>query len=207
MVDGVIGGMRTCSGLSDLGRKQAAALHDRFVEGAEPDVDVVYASPMPRARETTDIVLPALGGHEVNTHSELEEFRLGEADGLTWEVARERFGGFAIWREDPYRQVVPGADSRAGFRHRVALALTDIAHDHPGSTVFVGCHGGVVSSALALAFGVGPNQAMADLPTVVTSITELEYQEWPDRGRRWRLLRYNDSAHLTAAGLPHSTNP
>ena len=205
MVDGVIGGLATCSGLSDLGRDQAAALRDRFAAGAEPDVDVVYASPMPRARETTDIVLPALGDLAVNTHSELEEFRFGEADGMTWQQARERYHGFSIWREDPHRQVVPGADSRAGFRHRVALALSDIAHHHPGATVFVGCHGGVVSSALALAFGVGAHQTMADLPTVVTSITELEYHEWPDRGRRWRLIRYNDAAHLAASGLAESS--
>lgn len=205
MVDGVIGGMRTCSGLSDLGRQQAKALHDRFASGTEPDIDVIYASPMPRARETTDIVAPGIGSLAINTHDDLEEFRFGDADGLTWAQARERYGGLSIWQEDPHRPVVPGADSRAGFRHRVAMALSDIATAHPGATVFVGCHGGVVSAALALAFGVGVGQPTADLPTAVTSITELECQRWPDREPRWRLHRYNDATHLESAGLARSS--
>ena len=73
MVDGVVGGPATCRGLSDVGQAQAAALRDRFASGTEIDVDVVYSSPLPRARETTDIVLPALGSGnlEVHTHDEL----------------------------------------------------------------------------------------------------------------------------------------
>lgn len=198
MVDGVVGGPATCRGLSDVGQAQAAALRDRFASGTEIDVDVVYSSPLPRARETTDIVLPALGSGnlEVHTHDELEEFRLGEADGLTWEAFRARYGPTNILDRDPYRPLVPGGDSRAGFRHRVAVALSEISERHHGATIFVGCHGGVVSAAMATAFGLAPNQHLVDLPTVVTSITELEIFRGGERGRRWTCRRYNDAAHL-----------
>jgi len=201
MVDGGVGGPETCSGLSTHGRAQAAALRDRFAAGAEPAIDVAYSSPLPRARETTEIVLPALGDLDIHTHPELEEFRLGEADGLTWEQVRETYGAFSIAEQDPYRPFVPGGDTRAGFRHRVATALSDIAESHRGATIFVGCHGGVISSAMAVAFGLAPNQQIVDLPTVVTSITELEILRGGDRGRRWVCHRYNDSTHLHGGPL------
>jgi len=203
MVDGVVGGPATCSGLSEHGRAQAAALRDRFAAGAEPDIDVVYSSPLPRARETTDIVLPSLGAGslDVHVHPELEEFRLGEADGLTWEQLRARYGGFNMVEQDPYRELVPGGDTRAGFRHRVATALSDIADAHIGATIFVGCHGGVISSAMAVAFGLAPNQQIVELPTVVTSITELEILRGGGKGRRWVCHRYNDSTHLHGGPL------
>jgi broad specificity phosphatase PhoE len=203
MVDGVIGGLGTCTGLSDLGRLQAGALRDRWAEGKEPAVDVVYASPLPRARETTDIVLPSLGSGEleVQTHDDLEEFRMGEANGLTWEQLRERYELGIAGHSDPYKSLVPEGDSRAGFRHRVAVALTEIAERHRGSTIFVGCHGGVISSAMAVAFGLPPNQQTVDLPTEVTSITEIEHLADADRGRRWRVRRYNDFVHIRGTQL------
>ena len=203
MVDGVVGGPLTCTGLSDMGRAQAAALRDRFASGTESPIDVVYASPLPRARETTDIVRPALGDGSlpVNTHAELEEFRLGEADGLTWDEVRERYGVIEVAEQDPYREFIPGGDTRAGFRHRVALALADIAEAHHGKTIFVGCHGGVISSAMAVAFSLAPNQQLVELPTVVTSITELEIFRGGGRGRRWVCQRYNDSTHLHGTEL------
>ncbi|MFT7645664.1 MAG: putative phosphoglycerate mutase [Candidatus Poriferisodalaceae bacterium] len=205
MVDGVVGGMLTCSGLSDLGRVQAAALRERFARGTEPEIDVVYASPMPRARETTDIALPALGGgvagHEVHTHLELEEFRLGEADGMAWDAVREKYGELFGKNSHPYQPLIPGGDSRAGFRHRVATALAEITEEHRGSTIFVGCHGGVVNAGMLQAFDLSVGHPVVDLPTVVTSVTELEHRFSATAGHRWLVRRYNDSVHLHGTEL------
>ncbi|WP_428122781.1 histidine phosphatase family protein [Candidatus Poriferisodalis sp.] len=208
MAEGIVGGPKGCRGLTDRGHAQAAALRDRFAAGREPQVHFVYTSPLPRARETTDIVLPALGGGErdnldVRIHDDLEEMRLGPIDGMTWEAARQQF---AFVRSDgqPYTPVVPGGESRAGFRHRVAQVLNDIAASHPGATVFVGCHGGIVSAAMAMAFGIPPAQPGVGVVTAVTSITELELLDGDnglldgDKGRRWQVRRFNDAAHLTA---------
>jgi probable phosphoglycerate mutase len=200
MDEGIVGGPRGCRGLTERGRAQAAALRDRFAAGREPEVHVVYSSPLPRARETTDIVLPALGSEaergslDVHVHSELEEMRLGPADGMTWEAARERFG-FIQPMDQPYTPVVDGGESRAGFRHRVALALNDIAAAHAGKTVFVGCHGGIASAAMAMAFGIPPGHRGVGVVTAVTAITELELLEF-DRRRLWQVRRFNDAAHL-----------
>ena len=92
MVDGVVGGPKTCSGLSPKGRRQAELLGKRFEVGNEPSFDVVYSSPLPRALETTHILLGTNPlDLEINIHPDLEEFRLGEADGLTWDQVRESY--------------------------------------------------------------------------------------------------------------------
>jgi probable phosphoglycerate mutase len=61
--------------------------------------------------------------------------------------------------------------------------------------VVVACHGGVVMGSMISFLGL-PSQrpASADLVVTNTSITEWE------REGRWRLVRFNDSAHL--AGSP-----
>ena len=114
MVDGVVGGLKTCSGLSAKGQQQANLLGERFVTGSEGSIDIVYSSPLPRARETTEIVLRVASiNHEINIHDDLEEFRLGEADGLTWEQVREKYELSDFEQRDPFVAIIPGADSRA----------------------------------------------------------------------------------------------
>ena len=202
MVEGVVGGPKTCSGLSELGKRQASSLGKRFASGSENSIDVVYASPLPRAFQTTEILLSYLTEtHLVNVHSELEEFRLGEADGLTWGQVRERYNLDNFEQRGPFSSIIPGADSRAGFRHRVGKALSEIESTHSGSTILVGCHGGVISAAMAIAFGLAPNQQQTELAPSVTSITELDITSSKDRGRRWMCRRYNDTSHLHGSEL------
>ena len=202
MVEGVVGGPKTCSGLSERGKKQALSLGERLASGGENSINVVYSSPLPRAIETTEILLSRLSeAHEVNIHSDLEEFSLGEADGLTWDQVRERYNLDNFEQRDPFTSIIPGADSRAGFRHRVGQALSDIGSAHPGSTILVGCHGGVISAAMAVAFGLAPNQWQTELAPGVTSITELEISSSKDRGRRWMCRRYNVTSHLHGSDL------
>ena len=92
MVDGMVGGPKTCSGLSDRGRAQAERLGARFASGSENSIEIAYTSPLPRAVETTEIVLSSGSLNlDINVHVDLEEFRLGEADGLTWEEVRTKY--------------------------------------------------------------------------------------------------------------------
>ena len=64
-VDRVIGGHRTCSGLSDLGRQQAARLHDRLAATHELDGAVLISSNFDRAIETAQIIGPAIAGAHI----------------------------------------------------------------------------------------------------------------------------------------------
>ena len=74
-VDGV--GPRVDLGLSDEGKLQAQALADRLRLGNEIHADALYASTLPRARQTADILAPALGLSAV-LEQDLEEWRSGD---------------------------------------------------------------------------------------------------------------------------------
>src|SRR5687767_9069721 len=76
-------GMATDVGLSELGREQAERLRDRLAATGEVRADVLVASSLPRARQTAEIVAPALG-LEPALDDELHELRCGEGEGLTF---------------------------------------------------------------------------------------------------------------------------
>jgi probable phosphoglycerate mutase len=194
----VVGGERTCDGLSPLGVRQAEALRERFSRGDEVPVDVLIASTLPRAEETAQILSPGLGDLPVRTESELVEHRPGEADGIRFADFGARFGMFDP-REEPDRPLAPGGESLRQFYVRVRTAIDAVVREHLGATVCIVCHGGVIDNAFRDLLGVGL-EAPFDLWTLNTSITELRL-----RDDRWTLLRYNDAAHL--AGLPDRTSP
>jgi probable phosphoglycerate mutase len=192
-----IGGPRTCAGLSPLGWRQAEALGARLASGCEPTIDVLVASTYRRAVETAAVVAAALG-LEVAQDVDLGEHDPGPVcDGLRFDEYVERFGS-GDWEGDPYAAGFPGGETVAEFHHRVATALARTAATHPDDTVLVVCHGGVIDRAVRL-FLQAPATGAFEVHTTNTSITEFVQV----RNGRWRMLRYNDAAHL--AGLPAET--
>jgi probable phosphoglycerate mutase len=197
-VQRVLGGELSCTGLSPLGVRQAEALRARIERGAEPAIDAVVASTMPRARETAEIVLPALGDVPFETRSDLVEQRPGEADGLTFDEFRVRYP-VIDWRADPDVPLSPGGESINQFHARVRTALDEVREAYAGRTVMVVCHGGVIDVTFREFLGFHPS-APLDLWALNTSLTEFLHRPDVDR---WVLRRFNDSAHL--ADLPAST--
>ncbi|MCC6437037.1 MAG: histidine phosphatase family protein [Acidimicrobiales bacterium] len=197
-VEQIVGGAKGCTGLSELGRRQAARLRERFRAGGEPPVDVLYTSPMPRASQTAQILNEVLGLEEL-VEADLEEHRPGRADGLRWDEVEARFGPYEGDRY-PHRRLAPEAESVAEFQHRVSLALYRLIDANLGRCALLSCHGGVIDVAFRMALGLS-GRAQYDLWTLNASITELAARHpagvHPDR---WRLVRYNDAAHLV--GLP-----
>ena len=81
---------------------------------------------------------------------------------------------------------------------RAAAAIFRLVKDHADQTIVVVCHGGVIDVAFRVLLNL-PLTGGFELATLNTSLTELQHT---DRSR-WRLVRYNDAAHL--AGLPADT--
>lgn len=198
-VQGVFGGMKSCTGLSPLGQEQAARLRDRFAAGAESSIDEVWSSQMPRAMETAAIVNEAIG-LDVQIDPGLEEFRPGVVDGMAYTAYLEEYG-MPDQMADPYREIAQDGDSRATFFLRVGAALDRLATERAGRNVLVFCHGGVVDVAFRNLLGLH-SEAPFQLHTINTSVTEFITTSHEPK-RQWRLGRYNDAAHL--AGLPAST--
>lgn len=194
----VIGGPRTCTGLSPLGVQQAQALRDRWTTAPEFTPDLVIASHFPRARQTAEIVAEAFGSPEIVTDEGFGEHDPGvDCDGMTMAAFVERWGTTS-WEEDPFGVTFPGGETIAEFHFRVGTAVRRLVDTHPESTILIACHGGVIDTVLRQALKTAPTGSF-NINTLNTSITELELV----RPNRWSLRRYGDTAHLH--GLPAAT--
>jgi probable phosphoglycerate mutase len=196
-VAGVVGGHAGCTGLSPRGRLQAEALAARLVGSGElADVTAVYTSVLRRALETGSIVSPGIGaGAGSVANCDLCELHPGEADGLTWDEFRVRYGD-PDFDADPDRAVAPGGESWSSFVARASGAVARVAWAHRSERVVIVCHAGVIESTMLAFLPVAPGRSRLGLPTEHTSLTEWEMTE-----TGWRLMRYNDAAHLRALAI------
>ena len=198
-VTGVCGGRIGCRGLTDGGRLQVETLRDRLLATGElSGADALYASVLPRAVETAELLRPALGGPDAGTappevveECGLCELHPGDADGLTWGEFTERFGTLD-WDTDPGHPIAPGGESWTGFVNRVDATLDTLAARHAGQLVVVACHAGVIEASLLAKLPVvgGLAGARLQLRTRHASMTG-----WEIEGGRWRLLGFNDASH------------
>ena len=144
------------------------------------------------------MIAPSVGDLPVMVDPDLGEHEPGpECDGLTFDEFVARYGK-PDWDTDPYATTFPGGETVAEFQHRVGVALHRVALEHDGRTVMVVCHGGVIDRALRL-FLHTTSTGQFQIRTVNASLTEFVRVQ----ADLWRLLRYNDAAHL--AGLPDET--
>lgn len=191
-VERFLGGSRSCTGLTDHGRRQSEALRDRLMAEQSLGVDVLIASNFPRAIETATIVSPAVGSLQVAVDAGWGEHDPGpDCDGMSYVEFVERFGQ-PRWDGDPDDVVYPGGETVAQFHDRVMETLRRTVRSHEGGTVMVACHGGVIDAVLRNTLHMHP-VGKFELSTLNTSLTELTHV----RGSMWRLHRYNDAAHLT----------
>lgn len=153
--------------LDETGLEQAADLAER---ASTHNFAVLWCSPLPRARQTADIV-----GRRIGLEPR-EDARLMETDAGDWtdrtfaEIQAEAPQEFARFIGGDPTFAFPGGESFAHQGVRVAAALHDIKHaEHPALVV---CHGVVIRIALfqrsehhaALADPV-PNAALIALDT------------------------------------------
>lgn len=191
----VVGGRRGCTGLSEDGRAQAEALRRRLERSGElAHASAFYASVLARATETAQLIAPAVGGGSLALDQDcsLCELHPGEADALSWKEFRDRYGE-PDWDADPDSPIAPSGESWNGFVSRSASALSRLAEAHGGQQVVVVCHAGVIEAAMLAFLPVGGGRRRLSLRTEYASMTEFEAH--PPAGP-WRLLRYNDAAHL-----------
>src|SRR5215211_7728329 len=168
--------------LSDEGRAQAVRLANWL---AKDPIDAVYVSPMRRARETAAPLADALGLDPV-VDDELAEF--------------DRDAHFYIPLEelkaagDPrYLSMIQGeADGEVDqetFREVVRVAVERIVEAHPGNTVAIVCHGGVINAWASAVLG------LPDPLFFVPHYTSVNRFLASSRGHR-SVVSLNDLGHL-----------
>jgi broad specificity phosphatase PhoE len=156
-------GGRIDMNLSPRGRDQARTLAG-YLKGKT--FDAVYASPMKRVQQT---LAPALknGTPAQTIMPGLREVDFGDWTGYNWFQVQKKFGVHPYdWLDEIERGAVPRGETGVGFRARVEPCLFEIIRRHPGGTVAVFCHGGVIRMMLAI---------LLDLPLPKTNSFDVEY--------------------------------
>jgi probable phosphoglycerate mutase len=171
--------------LSPIGREQAELVGARL---ARQKFDALYVTTLRRTVETA-APLVRLSGLEPVVEPDLREVSLGEWEGglFRQKVADNDPVAVQMMTEERW-DVVPGAESSAGFTARIRGAIERIAAAHPDQRVVAFSHGAAIAEVLAQATGSRP---FAFLMSDNTAIARLMLTS-----ERWILRGFNDTAHL-----------
>ncbi len=171
--------------LTERGRRQAEFAAERL---ASSTAVALYTSPLLRARETAAPVAAATGLEPIDL-PDLREYGFGEAQGLRWEQAAERWG---LSDRDWGVGAVPGEEGMAAFRDRVARQFDALATRHAREVAICVVHGGVMGAVVASLCGLPPHEH-AQLYTGNCGIATFVQAEG-----RTVILALNDQSHLPA---------
>ena len=154
----------------------------RLTETGELADVVLYASAVPAGPGDGGADRAGLRGRRGARRGRFGEHDPGpDSDGLTFDefIARH---GMPDWESDAHAVTFPGGETLAELHHRVGIAVRDVVTAHPGRTIVVCCHGGVVNAVLRMALRT-PTTGGFELFTTNASLTELLLV----RPGRWRL--------------------
>ncbi len=166
------------SALTDPGREQAHRL--ALWLAANFKFAAFYSSTMERARQTSEIIAPAL-------HLPVQ-FRddLCEAD-FDIGAAMPQFADPMSAMDGHAVRVEDFPPTYVAFQSRVARAFQEIARAHDSGTILVITHGGVIATLLRTIFG-------AHQVSVHTDNTAATLLRW--NNSRWHLVYSNRTDHL-----------
>jgi len=171
--------------LTEHGHWQAEQVGERL---RHLPLAAVYVTNLQRTQQTAD---PLLGHLKLTSivEPDLREIHLGEWEGgLFRKKVAERDPAFLEVERTQDWAAIPGAESFAQLRSRVAAAIERLHVRHRGQRVVAFSHGGAIGAALAHATGASP---LAFASTDNASIAHLILLD-----DRWILRRYNDTGHL-----------
>ncbi|MYM34225.1 histidine phosphatase family protein [Duganella sp. FT94W] len=142
--------------LNEEGQRQALALGRAL---AAEKVDAVVASDLQRAMQTAQAVAAHHAGVAPHTEAQLRERAYGVFEGMLYQDIQDQYpADFQRWQARDIDAVMPHgerlAESFRQFYDRVIAALNQVAARHPGRTVAVVAHGGVLECAYRAARGI-----------------------------------------------------
>jgi probable phosphoglycerate mutase len=181
--------------LTTLGIAQAERLRDRLAGTGELKADVLISSTMLRARQTAEIIAPALT-LPIVYDDEVQEWRFPESEALNVDEYIEQFKSIPH-DQKPFFQVIPGAENWAQFMLRACTSLNRITRLYETQTIVIVCHGGVIDAS----FHYFLRLSTLHLPPAYFATHNTAITHWyraPEEGSAptWTLERYNDIMHL-----------
>jgi broad specificity phosphatase PhoE len=147
--------------LNEIGRAQAEAMAEKL-ESAE--LEVIYSSDLPRARETAEIIARRFG-LPVIVDPRLREIDLGVWEGMRGDdIAGEYPEDLAERERNPAHSRAPEGESATEVAERVWAAADDIARAHPEGAVLIVSHGLALAALICRARGLSLSEVYALVP-------------------------------------------
>lgn len=137
--------------LSDAGKRQAELLGENFPIN---HIDVVFASPLIRARETAEAVARKFN-LAVVTCEEFREINFGDWEGLTYDEIHQKWPQeHDMLFQSPDQLTCPNGESFAEVQKRAAGKMLEIIKEYDEKVVVITAHGGVIRTMLCHALGM-----------------------------------------------------
>jgi 2,3-bisphosphoglycerate-dependent phosphoglycerate mutase len=176
------------SDLTKLGIRQAQALARSLTRY---QFDAFYASDLGRTIHTATIISNKIKKDFI-TEARLRERNLGIAQGLTKADFKAQFPNeFEKFNSlDPEYQV-PEGESLGQVSNRSTTFVNELVLKHPGETILIVSHGGILTSFIQKALNIPLNQKRR-YSLYNTSINEFSISEDLD----WRLELWGETHHL-----------
>ena len=174
--------------LDEVGLAQVCALARRL---ASHQFEAVYASPLPRTRQTAAIVAGALG-LPVRLHFLLRDLDYGETAGMLATELRAQYPD--LWerlRTAPQTVEFPGGESLGALRRRMERFMREAAMRHSGDVLAV-THDSPVRVVASIAKGLGDVEH--GRPELATGLASLTVATWADGAVSLEV--HGDVAHL-----------
>jgi probable phosphoglycerate mutase len=186
--------------LNAEGERQAALLAEAL---APERIDLLVSSGLQRAHQTAQAVAK-LRGMPVHVEPGLRERCYGGFEGLLYAEIEQRFPAeFAAWQGRDIDGILPDGKNRGEtfrqFFDRATGAILALAAAHPGRTVAMVAHGGVLECAYRLALGLSLETAR-DFKVYNASINRFRIDEG-----RLVLESWGEVSHLRPAVLDELT--
>lgn len=137
--------------LNEVGRWQAGRVGQAV---AAEGVHAIYSSDLQRAHDTAKAIGHA-AGVPVQLDADFRERHFGELEGLTHDEIAARWPDQSVrWKQRDPAYGPRGGETLLAFHQRCVSALVRVAQRHPGQTVVVVAHGGVLDCFYRAANGV-----------------------------------------------------
>jgi 2,3-bisphosphoglycerate-dependent phosphoglycerate mutase len=163
--------------LDQGGLNEASLLAERL---SSEEWDILYASPLLRARQTAEVVASRLGIGEIHFDSRLREVSFGQIEGT---IESERI---AKWGSE-WRNLDLGFEKNEDVLERGLAAFAEIEASHPDKNVLIVSHGAFIRKIL-LRLVPGLEKEAPLNNTAVTIITQ--------SNEVWECGLYNCTKHL-----------
>jgi len=178
--------------LDETGRWQAARLAQAL---AGEDIRAIYSSDLLRAHATATAIAEACGA-AITNDSRLRERGFGVFEGHTYAEIEQRWPA----EVSRWRRREPGAGPEGGeplerFYERCVGAVTELAAAHPGQTIAIVAHGGVLDCLYRAAVGIELS-APRGWQIGNAAINRLLFN-----GERLGLVGWSDEGHLVGDPL------